>query len=135
MRNYEALIVFNMKGTETTVEELINSVAATMKEEGADITATENVGRREFAYESHHLAAGQYVTYTFTGGTFRHQDHPRTSSPESPDSPSVLQADRLNPVHADEASAPCFFSKKNRLHERRRFFSYGCLHERKTDSQ
>ena len=49
MRNYEALIVFNMKGTETTVEELINSVAATMKEEGADITATENVGRREFA--------------------------------------------------------------------------------------
>ena len=49
MRNYEALIVFNMKGTETTVEELINSVAATMKEEGADITA-----------------AGQYVTYTFT---------------------------------------------------------------------
>ena len=66
MRNYEALIVFNMKGTETTVEELINSVAATMKEEGADITATENVGRREFAYESHHIAAGQYVTYTFT---------------------------------------------------------------------
>ena len=66
MRNYEALIVFNMKGTETTVEELINSVAATMKEEGADITATEHVGRREFAYESHHLAAGQYVTYTFT---------------------------------------------------------------------
>ena len=47
MRNYEALIVFNMKGTETTVEELINSVAATMKEEGADITATENVGRRD----------------------------------------------------------------------------------------
>ena len=62
MRNYEALIVFNMKGTETPVEELINTVAATMKEEGADITATENTGRREFAYDS----AGQYVTYTFS---------------------------------------------------------------------
>lgn len=41
MRNYEALIVFNMKGTETPVEELISTVAAAMKEEGADITATE----------------------------------------------------------------------------------------------
>lgn len=66
MRNYEALIVFNMKGTETPVEELINTVAATMKEEGADITATENTGRREFVYESNHLSAGQYVTYTFS---------------------------------------------------------------------
>ena len=66
MRNYEALIVFNMKGTETPVEELISTVAATMKEEGADITATENTGRREFAYESNHLSAGQYVTYTFS---------------------------------------------------------------------
>ena len=62
MRNYEALIVFNMKGTETPVEELISTVAAAMKEEGADITA----GRREFAYESNHLSAGQYVTYTFS---------------------------------------------------------------------
>ena len=61
MRNYEALIVFNMKGTETPVEELISTVAAAMKEEGADITATENAGRREFAYESNHL-----VTYTFS---------------------------------------------------------------------
>ena len=58
MRNYEALIVFNMKGTETPVEELISTVAAAMKEEGA--------GRREFAYESNHLSAGQYVTYTFS---------------------------------------------------------------------
>ena len=66
MRNYEALIVFNMKGTETPVEELISTVAAAMKEEGADITATENAGRREFAYESNHLSAGQYVTYTFS---------------------------------------------------------------------
>lgn len=47
MRNYEALIVFNMKGTETPVEELISTVAAAMKEEGADITATENAGRRD----------------------------------------------------------------------------------------
>ena len=63
MRNYEALIVFNMKGTETPVEELISTVAAAMKEEGADM---ENAGRREFAYESNHLSAGQYVTYKFS---------------------------------------------------------------------
>lgn len=65
MRNYEALIVFNMKGTEATVEELTNTVAATMKAEGADIASIENMGRREFAYESNHLSAGQYITYKF----------------------------------------------------------------------
>ncbi|MFR4417712.1 MAG: 30S ribosomal protein S6 [Akkermansia sp.] len=100
MRNYEALIVFNMKGTETPVEELISTVAAAMKEEGADITATENAGRREFAYESNHLSAGQYVTYTFSREPSAIRPHPRTPSPESPDSPSVLQGARLK-------SGPC----------------------------
>jgi small subunit ribosomal protein S6 len=66
MRNYEALIVFNMKGTESTVEDLTKAVAATMQEEGAQIQDIVNAGRREFAYESHHLTAGQYITYTFS---------------------------------------------------------------------
>lgn len=65
MRKYEALIVFNMKGCETPVEELIKNVAGEITAQGANITEINNVGRREFAYESNHLAAGQYVTYAF----------------------------------------------------------------------
>jgi small subunit ribosomal protein S6 len=65
MRKYEALIVFNMKGSELPVEELIKNIASEMTSLGAQITDTQNVGRREFAYESDHLKAGQYVTYTF----------------------------------------------------------------------
>ncbi len=66
MRNYEAIIVFNMKGTESTVEELTNAVVSDLKEEGAQITSIDNLGRKEFAYESHHIKAGQYVVITFS---------------------------------------------------------------------
>ncbi len=65
MRKYEALIVFNMKGTESSVDELIKSIGDEMTSLGAQITSTENAGRREFAYESRHTQAGQYVVYTF----------------------------------------------------------------------
>ncbi|MBT9450047.1 30S ribosomal protein S6 [Akkermansia glycaniphila] len=64
MRKYEALIVLNMKGV-TSMDDLIQSVADQLKEEGAQITEIKNIGRREFAYESNHIKAGQYVLYTF----------------------------------------------------------------------
>lgn len=66
MKNYEALIVFNMKKTESSVEELIKLVADEMTKLGATISDTRNEGRREFVYESDHLKAGQYVLYTFS---------------------------------------------------------------------
>lgn len=65
MRKYEALIVFNMKGTESSVDELIKSIGKEMTSLGAQISETENAGRREFAYESNHTKAGQYVVYSF----------------------------------------------------------------------
>lgn len=65
MRKYEALIIFNMKGTESSVDELIKSVGKEMTSLGASISNTENAGRREFAYESNHTKAGQYVVYSF----------------------------------------------------------------------
>ena len=55
-----------MKGTESTVEELTNAVVADLKEEGAEITNIDNLGRKEFAYESHHIKAGQYVAIQFS---------------------------------------------------------------------
>lgn len=66
MRKYEALIILNMKGNSSSVEEVVQSIADQLKAEGANIEKTENLGRREFAYESHHTTAGQYVSFTFT---------------------------------------------------------------------
>lgn len=66
MKNYEALIVFNMKKTESSVEELTKLVAKEMTNLGAQISDTRDEGRREFVYESDHLKAGQYVVYTFS---------------------------------------------------------------------
>ncbi len=64
MRNYEALLVLNTKGTET-LDELVAAMSAKLKEAGASVTNVTNVGRREFAYESHHMKTGQYMLFAF----------------------------------------------------------------------
>ena len=65
-KKYEGLIVFNMKGNTLTLDELIKQISTEMTEEGASITGTEDLGRREFANESHHLKGGHYVNFAFT---------------------------------------------------------------------
>ncbi len=64
MRKYEALIVLNMKGSET-LDELTEAMSAKLKEAGANVTEVTNVGRRDFAYESHHQKSGQYMLFAF----------------------------------------------------------------------
>lgn len=64
MRKYEALIVLNMKGSET-LDELTAAMNAKLKEAGANVTEVTNVGRRDFAYESHHQKSGQYMLFAF----------------------------------------------------------------------
>ncbi len=64
MRKYEALIVLNMKGSET-LDELTAAVSAKLKDAGANVTEVTNVGRRDFAYESHHQKSGQYMLFAF----------------------------------------------------------------------
>ncbi len=64
MRKYEALIVFNMKGS-ATLEELTADMVKVLTEAGATVNGTENLGRREFAYESQHLSHGQYMQFSF----------------------------------------------------------------------
>ena len=64
MRKYEALIVLNMKGSET-LDELTEARSAKLKEAGANVTEVTNVGRRDFAYESHHQKSGQYMLFAF----------------------------------------------------------------------
>lgn len=64
MRKYEALIVLNMKGS-ATLDELTAAMTEQLQAAGAKVTKTTNVGRREFAYESRHLKAGQYMLFSF----------------------------------------------------------------------
>lgn len=64
MRKYEALIVLNMKGS-ATLDELTAAMTEQLQAAGAKVTNTTNVGRREFAYESRHLKAGQYMLFSF----------------------------------------------------------------------
>ena len=64
MRKYEALIVLNMKGADT-LEDLTAAMKQQLEAAGAKVTDVTNVGRREFAYESNHLKAGQYMLFAF----------------------------------------------------------------------
>ena len=64
MRKYEALIVLNMKGAET-LEELTAAMKQQLETAGAKVSDVTNVGRREFAYESNHMKAGQYMLFAF----------------------------------------------------------------------
>lgn len=64
MRKYEALIVLNMKGADT-LEDLTAAMKQQLEAAGAKVTDITNVGRREFAYESNHLKAGQYMLFAF----------------------------------------------------------------------
>lgn len=64
-RTYQGLIVLNTKSLEGSIDDLVTAVSKEIESEGAKVEKIENQGRREFAYESNHLAAGHYVTYTF----------------------------------------------------------------------
>lgn len=65
-RNYEGLIILNTKGAEGSVDEIVSSVGKELEAEGAKIAGVNQIGRRKFAYESRHLDAGHYVSYSFT---------------------------------------------------------------------
>lgn len=64
-RNYEGLIILNTKGAEGSVDELVSSVGKELEAEGAKIGGVNQIGRRKFSYESRHLDAGHYVSYSF----------------------------------------------------------------------
>jgi len=69
-RKYEGLIVLNVKGADTGVEELISAVTKELEEEGAKVGEVKQLGRRKFAYpvrntKSGNLESGHYVNYSF----------------------------------------------------------------------
>lgn len=64
-RKYEGLIVLNVKGLDSSVDELINAVSKEIEAEGAKLGEIKQLGRRKFAYNSRHLESGHYVNYSF----------------------------------------------------------------------
>ncbi len=66
-RKYQGLIILNTKALEGSVDDLVGSISKEFEAEGAKIDKVAQLGRREFAYESRHLASGHYVNYTFQG--------------------------------------------------------------------
>jgi small subunit ribosomal protein S6 len=66
-RKYQGLIVLNTKSLDGTVDELVNAVSKELEAEGAKVEKINQLGRRQFAYNSRHLEAGHYVHYNFQG--------------------------------------------------------------------
>jgi small subunit ribosomal protein S6 len=64
-RKYEGLIILNIKGAETSVDELIGAVSKEIEAEGAKLGEIKQLGRRKFAYPDRNLESGHYVNYTF----------------------------------------------------------------------
>ena len=66
-RKYQGLIVLNTKSHEGSVDELVTAVSKELESEGAKVEKINQLGRRQFAYNSRHLEAGHYVNYIFQG--------------------------------------------------------------------
>ena len=65
-RKYEGVIVLNTKDKEESVDTMISNVSKELEALGAELEQVEQLGRKEFAYNARHLAAGFYVNYFFT---------------------------------------------------------------------
>jgi small subunit ribosomal protein S6 len=66
-RKYQGLIVLNTKSHEGSVDELVTAVSKELEAEGAKVEKIDQLGRRQFAYNSRHLEVGHYVNYIFQG--------------------------------------------------------------------
>lgn len=60
-------MILDTRNQEKTAEELIEAIKAPMTEIGAEISKTEDLGRREFArVTDRNMPTGQYVEYTLS---------------------------------------------------------------------
>ena len=66
-RKYQGLIVLNTKSLEGSVDDLVTAISKELEAEGAKLEKINQLGRRQFAYNSRHLEAGHYVNYLFEG--------------------------------------------------------------------
>jgi small subunit ribosomal protein S6 len=66
-RKYQGLIVLNTKSLEGSVDDLVAAISKELEAEGAKVEKINQLGRRQFAYNSRHLEAGHYVNFFFQG--------------------------------------------------------------------
>ena len=64
-RKYEGVIILDTTGHEDKVDDLVQRIGKEIEDEGCQLEQIEQIGRREFAYNAQHLAAGHYVAYQF----------------------------------------------------------------------
>ena len=66
-RNYKASFILDNRGKEDTVETIIESVKKEITAVQGEVTAVENIGRREFARKTDdQFPGGVYVNINFT---------------------------------------------------------------------
>jgi small subunit ribosomal protein S6 len=66
-RNYKATFILDNRGKEDSVEQLIEGVKKEISAVQGDVTAVENLGRREFARKTDDkFPAGVYVQVSFS---------------------------------------------------------------------
>ncbi len=66
-RNYKATFILDNRGKEDSVEQLIEGVKKEISAVQGEVTAVENIGRREFARKTdNHFPGGVYVQMNFS---------------------------------------------------------------------
>ena len=69
-RNYRASFILDNRGKEESVEQLIDGVKKVIAEVSGEVTAVENVGKKDFArVTDKKLTGAHYVQITFAGPT------------------------------------------------------------------
>lgn len=64
-KKYEGVIVLNAQGKEENVEDMISRIGKEMEAEGVKLEQIDQIGKRDFAYESKHQSSGFFVNYQF----------------------------------------------------------------------
>lgn len=62
-RNYEALIVLDLKGKEDNVDTLVNNIGKDFEKAGVKLEQIDQLGKRDFPYSPRHVTAGYFVKY------------------------------------------------------------------------
>lgn len=62
---YEGLVVLDIKGSETPVDEQISSIGQLIEAEGATLDEVKNLGYKKFAHNARQIEGGHYVSYMF----------------------------------------------------------------------
>ncbi|MEM0897109.1 MAG: 30S ribosomal protein S6 [Verrucomicrobiota bacterium] len=65
-RKYEGVLVLNTDDPAAPIDEIVQNVGREIEAEGAQLDEIDNIGRRDFAYESNRKkTSGHYVNYVF----------------------------------------------------------------------